>query len=210
MIVTSFDAAGFRTGPELRDERPGRHQLEIECRRIASSTGARDLRAMIVAVMLFIIVIGSLVFNFLSPWWFTEIASNWGGIDFAVFVTFWICGVAFVLIGLFHGLRDMEIPPSRRPEGRLRTREQEAGVDSDHRHDRRRGRHAGSGSRRVGRLRQRAAAGAGTSRSSDSNGPGVIGCRGRTAFSAPSTRSGSASTIRSAWIPKTRMARMTS
>ena len=56
---------------------------------------------MIVAIMLFIVVIGSLVFNFLSPWWFTEIASNWGGIDFAVFVTFWICGVAFVLIGLF-------------------------------------------------------------------------------------------------------------
>ena len=56
---------------------------------------------MIVAIMLFIIVIGSLVFNFLSPWWFTDIASNWGGIDFAVFVTFWICGVAFVLIGLF-------------------------------------------------------------------------------------------------------------
>lgn len=56
---------------------------------------------MIVAVMLFIIVIGSLVFNFFSPWWFTEIASNWGGIDLAVFVTFWICGVAFVLIGLF-------------------------------------------------------------------------------------------------------------
>ncbi|MCY3820972.1 MAG: cytochrome c oxidase subunit II [Gammaproteobacteria bacterium] len=56
---------------------------------------------MIVAIMLLVIVIGSLVFNFLSPWWFTEIASNWGGIDFAVFVTFWICGVAFVLIGLF-------------------------------------------------------------------------------------------------------------
>ena len=56
---------------------------------------------MTTAIILLIVVLGSVLFNMLSPWWFTEIASNWGNIDFAVFVTFWICGVAFVLVGLF-------------------------------------------------------------------------------------------------------------
>ena len=56
---------------------------------------------MTTAIVLLIVVLGSVVFNMLSPWWFTEIASNWGNIDFAVFVTFWICGVAFILVGLF-------------------------------------------------------------------------------------------------------------
>lgn len=56
---------------------------------------------MTTAIVLLIVVLGSVVFNMLSPWWFTEIASNWGNIDFAVFVTFWICGIAFVLVGLF-------------------------------------------------------------------------------------------------------------
>lgn len=54
-----------------------------------------------VAVMLGAVVIGSVVFNFLSPWQFTEIASNWEFIDFTVQVTWWICGVAFVILGLF-------------------------------------------------------------------------------------------------------------
>ena len=56
---------------------------------------------MIAAIVLLVVVLGSVVFNTLSPWWFTDIASNWGNIDFAVFVTFWICGVAFILVGLF-------------------------------------------------------------------------------------------------------------
>ena len=56
---------------------------------------------MITAIVLLIVVLGSVVFNMLSPWWFTDIASNWGNIDFAVFVTFWICGIAFILVGLF-------------------------------------------------------------------------------------------------------------
>ena len=56
---------------------------------------------MIMAIVLLVVVLGSIVFNTLSPWWFTDIASNWGNIDFAVFVTFWICGIAFILVGLF-------------------------------------------------------------------------------------------------------------
>ncbi len=33
------------------------------------------------AVVLFLLVIGSLIFHFASPWQFTEIASDWGLID---------------------------------------------------------------------------------------------------------------------------------
>ena len=56
---------------------------------------------MTMAIVLFVIVVASVLFNFFSPWWFTPIASNWGGIDTALIITFWICGVAFVLIGGF-------------------------------------------------------------------------------------------------------------
>ncbi|MCE2462081.1 MAG: c-type cytochrome [Pseudomonadales bacterium] len=56
---------------------------------------------MAVAIFLLIIVIVSVLLSFFSPWQFTEIASNWGYIDFTVILTFWICGVVFVVIGLF-------------------------------------------------------------------------------------------------------------
>ena len=56
---------------------------------------------MAVAIFLLIIVVGSVVFTFWSPWWFSEIASNWGGIDTTVLITFWVCGAVFVAIGVF-------------------------------------------------------------------------------------------------------------
>ena len=56
---------------------------------------------MAVAIFLLILVVGSVIFTFLSPWWFTDIASNWGGIDTTVLITFWVCGVVFVAVGLF-------------------------------------------------------------------------------------------------------------
>ena len=56
---------------------------------------------MAVAIFLLILVVGSVVFTFVSPWWFTEIASNWGGIDTTVLITFWVCGVVFAAVGLF-------------------------------------------------------------------------------------------------------------
>ena len=56
---------------------------------------------MAVAIFLLILVIVSVLLSFFSPWKFTEIASNWGNIDGTVILTFWICGVVFVLIGLF-------------------------------------------------------------------------------------------------------------
>ena len=53
------------------------------------------------AVVLILLVVGSVIFHFWSPWWFTPIASNWGTIDDTVNITFWITGIVFVAINLF-------------------------------------------------------------------------------------------------------------
>ena len=54
-----------------------------------------------VAVALLVVVVGSVAFGFLTPWWFGEVASNWGSIDDTVLLTFWVCGVVFIAVGLF-------------------------------------------------------------------------------------------------------------
>ena len=56
---------------------------------------------MIIALVLILLTVGSVVFHFMSPWWWTPIASNWGYIDDTIIITFWITGVVFVLICLF-------------------------------------------------------------------------------------------------------------
>ena len=56
---------------------------------------------MAIAVVLVLLVIGSVVFHFVSPWWFTPIASNWSSIDLTIDITFWITGAVFVLVNLF-------------------------------------------------------------------------------------------------------------
>lgn len=53
------------------------------------------------AIVLALIVFGSVLFHFLSPWWFTPIASNWGYIDDTVNITFWISGAVFAAVVLF-------------------------------------------------------------------------------------------------------------
>jgi cytochrome c oxidase subunit 2 len=55
----------------------------------------------VLAAVIALLVVGSLIFHFASPWYFTEIASNWGLIDLTVDITFWVCGIVFVLINLF-------------------------------------------------------------------------------------------------------------
>ncbi len=55
---------------------------------------------MLMAAILLLVVIGSVIFNFWSPWTFLEIGSNWALIDITVYITFIICGVAFVILGL--------------------------------------------------------------------------------------------------------------
>ncbi len=56
---------------------------------------------MFVAVMLVLVAVGTVVFHFMSPWWWTPIASNWGYIDDTIILTFWITGVVFVAVILF-------------------------------------------------------------------------------------------------------------
>ena len=56
---------------------------------------------MFVAIMLTLVTLGSVVFHFWSPWWWTEVASNWGNIDDTIVLTFWVTGVVFVAICLF-------------------------------------------------------------------------------------------------------------
>lgn len=56
---------------------------------------------MAIAVVLLLLVIGTVIFHFVSPWWFTDIASNWGTMDDTVVLTFWVTGVVFVLVNLF-------------------------------------------------------------------------------------------------------------
>ena len=53
------------------------------------------------AFILVLVAVGSVAFHYWSPWWWTPIASNWGSLDQAVDITFWITGVVYVLVLFF-------------------------------------------------------------------------------------------------------------
>ena len=56
---------------------------------------------MVIAIVLILLVVGSVLFHFLSPWYFTPIASNWGAMDDTISLTFWVTGFVFVIVNLF-------------------------------------------------------------------------------------------------------------
>ncbi|MCR8921473.1 c-type cytochrome [Dasania sp. GY-MA-18] len=56
---------------------------------------------MLLAIVLVLLVVGSLVFHFMSPWWFTPLASNWGSIDSTINITFWVTGAVFIAVNIF-------------------------------------------------------------------------------------------------------------
>src|SRR5437870_4158722 len=56
---------------------------------------------MVFAIALVLLVVGSVLFHYLSPWYFTPIASKWETIDETVTITFWVTGFVFVVINLF-------------------------------------------------------------------------------------------------------------
>ena len=56
---------------------------------------------MAMAIALIVLIVGSVLFHFLSPWWFTPVASNWGTIDDTISITFWVTGSVFVAVNLF-------------------------------------------------------------------------------------------------------------
>lgn len=56
---------------------------------------------MAIALVLVLVVVGSIAFHVLSPWWWTPIASNWSYIDHTLIITFWITGAVFAAVVLF-------------------------------------------------------------------------------------------------------------
>ncbi len=54
-----------------------------------------------VALILMLVVVGSVAFHLLSPWWWTPIASNWEYIDGTMIITFWITGLVFIAVVSF-------------------------------------------------------------------------------------------------------------
>lgn len=56
---------------------------------------------MAIAIALIVLVLGSVLFHFLSPWYQTPLASNWGSMDGTINITFWVTGFVFVAVNLF-------------------------------------------------------------------------------------------------------------
>ncbi len=56
---------------------------------------------MVVGIILILVLVGTILFHFMSPWWWTPIASNWGYIDDTIIITFWVTGFVFVVVLLF-------------------------------------------------------------------------------------------------------------
>lgn len=56
---------------------------------------------MAIVLVLVLVVVGSVLFHVLSPWWWTPIASNWSYIDHTITITFWITGAVFAAVVLF-------------------------------------------------------------------------------------------------------------
>ena len=56
---------------------------------------------MIMVISLVVLAVGSVAFHIWTPWWSTPIASNWGNIDEAINITFWITGTVYTAVILF-------------------------------------------------------------------------------------------------------------
>jgi len=60
---------------------------------------------MALAVVVVLLVVGSVIFHFTQlyggPWYFTDIAADWGTIDLTINITFWVTGFVFVVVNLF-------------------------------------------------------------------------------------------------------------
>src|SRR5690606_35559737 len=92
-----------RSGPYGRREKGRTATTQGTQERDASKVVNGEMRdgQMMLAGALVLLVIGTVLFYFLSPWWLTPIASNWDTIDETMHVTFWVTGVVFVSVNLF-------------------------------------------------------------------------------------------------------------
>ncbi|MCX7660952.1 MULTISPECIES: cytochrome c oxidase subunit II [Caldimonas] len=56
---------------------------------------------MVIAAVLLVIVVGSVAFHLLTPWWTTPLASHWQRMDDTLTITVVITGIFFIAINLF-------------------------------------------------------------------------------------------------------------
>lgn len=56
---------------------------------------------MAIAIAVILLVLGSVLFHFLSPWNLTPLASNWGAVDDTINITLLVTGSVFVAVNLF-------------------------------------------------------------------------------------------------------------
>ena len=56
---------------------------------------------MAVAIVIAALVLISIAFQLLTPWWLTPLMSNWRSIDTALDVTMWVCGIVFIALNVF-------------------------------------------------------------------------------------------------------------
>ena len=56
---------------------------------------------MAIALALLVIVVGSVLFHLVTPWWLTPLASNWKQMDDTLAITLGVTGFFFVVINLF-------------------------------------------------------------------------------------------------------------
>ena len=45
-------------------------------------------------IIFFLVILGSVLFHIFTPWYWTDIASNWKGMDDTITLTFWVGGGA--------------------------------------------------------------------------------------------------------------------
>ena len=53
------------------------------------------------AIALIVLIVGSVLFHVVSPWYLTPLASNWSMIDLTIDITFWVTGFVFVVVNAF-------------------------------------------------------------------------------------------------------------
>ena len=54
-----------------------------------------------VVILFLAVIIGTVLFHILSPWWFTPLASNWSGIDMQFSLHFGLLGLCSWLLVCF-------------------------------------------------------------------------------------------------------------
>jgi len=98
------DTTKIRYYGNRRSQSPDGSLAEPTPKSVFSNKKKRGERAMAVAIVFALLVVGSVVFSLVSPWWFTPLASNWGTIDTTLIITFVITGVVFCALILFMAL----------------------------------------------------------------------------------------------------------